>query len=110
MSIPTFKENAPTERDVLKGMLSYNVQLSRMAKEGLSKMPTGTVESLLQNYSALMAGDYGDEETVAIPVDVIRETGLFASVTLSRMLWERYKLEKTLGGPAVQPIEEEKNE
>lgn len=99
--IPTVVK-LPTERDIIKRMHKYNVDMTTLAKKGVSDMHTNNMEGLLQNFSLLMAGDYGDQEKIEVPIEIIRNMALFAGVTLSRLIWERYKLEKSLGRPAVE--------
>lgn len=94
---PTFKENNITERDIIKRMHSYNVKMAELQRRAATEIGTDGMEKMLESLSMMMSGDYGDQETVAIPVDVLRQMAMFATVSTSRQLWEMYKLEKKLG-------------
>jgi hypothetical protein len=98
--------------ELISKMHSYNARLTELAKRGVGEMHTGNMEGLLQNFSLLMAGDYGEKEKVEVPIDILRNMGLFASVTMSRLIWERYKYERKLGRPVVEeaPVEPTKEE
>ncbi len=97
--IPTFTEKKmPTDTE---RVYKFHNDITQLAKSAINDLHTQEIEGLLQNFSLLMAGDYGESETVEFPVEVVRETALFASVCLSRLLWERYKLEKRLGRSLV---------
>lgn len=104
---PTFIDKRPSARDLIKRMYSYNVQMNALSKKAVGELHTGNLEGLLQNFSMLMTGNYGDQETIEMPVEVVRQSSLFAATTLSRLVWERYKLEKTLGRSVVDaPLEQ----
>jgi hypothetical protein len=104
---PTFIDRRMSASELISKMHAYNVKITELAKQGVSTMHTGNMEGLLQNFSMLMAGNYGDQEKVEVPVDVLRNMGLFASVSMSRLVWERYKYERKLGRPVVEEKAEE---
>ena len=95
---PTFKETKPvTERDLIKRMHSYNVKMTELQRRAATEIGTVGMEKMLESFSMMMVGDYADQLTVEVPVDVLRQMALFASVATSRQLWDMYKLEKKLG-------------
>jgi len=98
---PTFRDSRMSASELISRMHSYNVRLTELAKRGVAEMHTGNMEGLLQNFSLLMAGNYEDQDKIEIPVEVVRNVALFASVTMSRLVWERYKYERKLGRPVV---------
>jgi len=107
----TFEDKRLSPRDLIQKVRKYNVQMNGLAKRGVGEMHTGNIENLLENFSMLMSGDYGEEKTIQMPVEVVREIALFAAVTLSRLLCDRYKLEKALGRPVNSaPLEEPSKE
>jgi len=111
-TVPTFVDKRQSARDLIQRTRTFNVKMAELSKQAMRESPTGNIEGTLENLSMLMTGDYGEEETVKIPVDIVRQMAMFAAVTVSRLLEERYKLEKKLGRPAVvapivQPTAEE---
>jgi hypothetical protein len=94
---PTFKESKVTERDIIKRMYSYNVKMTELMQRAGTEMGTDSMEKMLESLSMMMVGNYEGQEAVAVPVDVLRQMSLFATVSTSRQLWEMYKLEKKLG-------------
>lgn len=108
--IPTSVVNH--EPSKIEKVYNFHGEMTNLAKKAVSELHTQELEGLLQNFSLLMAGNYGEEKSVEFPVDVIRETALFAGVALSRLLWERYKLERTLGRSVVdrKPNDPDKDE
>lgn len=100
--IPTYKlVKNPNE---IEKVYEFNRRLTEAAKEGISTVHTENLRGTLQNFSVLMAGDFGEQETVEIPVDVMRNMALFGAVALSRLVYERMKLEKSLGRPVVDEV------
>lgn len=111
---PTFKETVPSERDLIQRMYSYNVSMAKLGQRSANDIGTDGLESVLENLSLILVGEYGDNENIEVPVAVLRQSAMFASIALSRILWERYKYEKTLGHKLkptgeviVQPTREE---
>jgi hypothetical protein len=102
---PTFKDERQSERDLIQRMRRFNLAITEMSKKAVGEMSTASIEKVLESFSMLLSGEYGDQETLEMPIDVVRQTSLFALVSLSRLLGERYKLEKKLGRPVVVEAE-----
>jgi len=102
---PTFRDDRQSERDLIQRMRRFNIAITEMSKKAVGEMSTASMEKVLESFSMLLSGEYGDQESLEMPVDVVRQTSLFALVSLSRLLGERYKLEKKLGRPVVVEAE-----
>ena len=79
-----------TDRELKDKVYKYNVRMTDLAKKAANEIGTEGMQSSLEHISLLMSSDF-EGETVEMPVDVIRQLALFSSVTMSRLLVERYK-------------------
>jgi len=93
----------PTPEDV-KRLHGLNVALTQMGKRLLTHMPTQAIEAVMHNAGAFIKpmknlDDDGNPMTLEIPVATLQQICTFANISLSRLLWERYKWERQVGRP-----------
>ena len=93
--IPKAQPKPTSKAEAVKKMHDYNVQLTQRVKEIGRESSIAQLSESLQQFGQLMMGEY-ESENIEMPVDVVVTMALFSSVTVSRMLWEKMKLEKDL--------------
>lgn len=95
--IPKAQPKDSQPRDVIKRMHTLNVEMSRIAKTAAHGIGTDGMEIILENLTRILAADFKDLENLEMPIAVIKQTNLFASVAISRILWDMYKVEQVTG-------------
>lgn len=93
--IPDAQPKPTTKAEAVKKMHAYNVQLTQRAKEIGREVSIAQLSQSLEQFGQLMMGEY-ESDTIEMPVDVVVNMALFSSVAVSRILWEKMKLEKDL--------------
>lgn len=95
MSIPeakeklTIKEQKKARRNAF---FKLSVDLSKSVKSYTGKMDAQMMEDTLQAYVQMMGLEPKDgEDTVEVDIAVVRQMAMFAGLSLSRQLTERYK-------------------
>ena len=87
-----------------------NVALTGQAKEFARGLGTNGMEAVLANFAEFLKGDL-KSDTLTMPTAAVKSMAMLASVTLSRILKERYKLERQTGQryevevPTVQVVQ-----
>jgi len=95
--IPKALKNKTRPRDTVKRMHTLNVKMNEIAKTAAYGIGTDGMEIILENLTRILAADFNELETLEMPIEVVKQTNLFASVAISRLLWDMYKVEQSTG-------------
>lgn len=94
-NIPEVLPPESKSRDMVKRMHSLNVQMAELSKQMSREIGITGLEAVLDNLMNIIAANF-DVEDLSIPVSVVKQTNLFAAVTITRLLKEMYRLENRI--------------
>jgi len=68
-----------------------NVDLSKSIKAMLAEVEAGKMEEILTAYLSIISQEKGEEDTMEINIDIVKQMSFLASLSLSRIICDRYK-------------------
>lgn len=84
----TIKQLRKARRDAFFKM---NVDLGKSVKDMLAVVEADKLEEILTAYISIMSHEKGEEDTIEVDVYVMQQMAFLASLSMSRILCDRYK-------------------